>query len=157
MHAEQKRQVAVNALLLQDLCCLDALPRGGYLDQYAFARNAGLIVLEDHVVGFRKGLLTVVAQARVDLRRDAVGHNFQNLTAEGDGQSLECLPRDLFLRSSLAALFTSGTQNIIHDRLVRRVLSRVREQCWVGRSVLRPVSPNGIEIAGVRDDGGHRA
>jgi hypothetical protein len=59
VQAEEQRQVAVDAFLLQDLGGLDAFPGGGDLDQHALAADAGLVVLRDDVAGLLDGGLSV--------------------------------------------------------------------------------------------------
>jgi hypothetical protein len=47
VQAEEQRQVAVDAFLLQDFGGADALPGGGDLDEDAVAADAGLVVLRN--------------------------------------------------------------------------------------------------------------
>jgi hypothetical protein len=89
VQAEEQRQVAVNAFLLQHLGGANAFPRGSDLDEDAVAANACLVVFGNDLCGLRDGGFGVVRQARVDLGGDAAGNDGQNLLAEGDGQALE--------------------------------------------------------------------
>jgi len=71
--AEEQRQVAVNALLLQDLGGFDAFPGGGDLDEDAIAADAGLAIEADQLAGFGDRGFGVKAQAGIDLGGDAAG------------------------------------------------------------------------------------
>ena len=51
VEAEEEGHVAVDALFLEDLGGLDALPGGGELDEDAVAGDAGLVVQGDDVAG----------------------------------------------------------------------------------------------------------
>ena len=84
--AEQQRQVAVDALVLELLGGPDALPGAGDLDQDALAVDARLLVHADQLAGLGQGALGVEAEAGIDLGRDAAGDDLEDLAAEVDEQ-----------------------------------------------------------------------
>mmetsp|Transcript_27989 Transcript_27989/g.53273 ORF Transcript_27989/g.53273 Transcript_27989/m.53273 type:complete len:282 (+) Transcript_27989:374-1219(+) len=81
---EHQRDVALDALLLQHLAALDALPSPRQLDEDALLGHAFLLVHLNDATCPHKGLLKVPAQPRIHLGGDEPGHQAHNLTAEVD-------------------------------------------------------------------------
>jgi hypothetical protein len=80
--AEQQRQVGVDALALQLRGGLNALPRGGNLDQHAVDVHAlGLVQLDDALRPHHGGS-SVETQPGIDLGRHAAGDVRQDLAAK---------------------------------------------------------------------------
>ena len=79
----------MDALLLELLGRLDALPRGGDLDEHALARDPGLLVEPDQLARLVDRGRRVVREARVDLGRDAARHDLEDVQAELDRQPID--------------------------------------------------------------------
>jgi hypothetical protein len=80
--AEEEREVAVDALLLELARGLDTLPGARDLDQDALLLDTLRLVERDELLRLRLRLLLVEGQARVDLGRDAAGDDLEDLRAE---------------------------------------------------------------------------
>ena len=91
---EQQRQVAVDALLLQDLGGADALPGGGDLDQDALAGDAARRVGGDDGARLVDRRRRVEGEVGVHLGRDAARHDAGELRPEGDGEPVADRRRD---------------------------------------------------------------
>ena len=84
MKAEEQRQVAVNAFLLEHFGGANAFPCGGDLDEDAIAADVGLLIHADDVARLRDGFFGVVGEACINFRGDAAGDDRENLFAEGN-------------------------------------------------------------------------
>ena len=87
--AEEQRQVAVDAFLLELLGGADALPGGGDLDEDALAVDAVGLIKADQPAGLLDGALGVEREPGIDLGRDAARDDLEDLLAEGDEQAID--------------------------------------------------------------------
>lgn len=165
---EHEREVAVDAvLLLENLGCLDALPRGSNLDQDAVLRDAFLLVqlpagqpsirrptgsgsYVDDVEGLSDGLLGVEREARVNLRRDLAWDDLQDLLAELHEQAVQ---GRVHLRVDVFAVVLAVLYRRVHELAILGLFRGGEDQGRVGGSILRLVLVDGREVAGVADDG----
>ena len=151
---EQQRQVAVDALPLEDLRRADALPRRGDLDEDALAPDAALLVGADdppRLVDRGRG---VEGKIRIDLRRDPPGHDAGKLRAEGDGEPVAHGGRDRLGRAGLAA---APGERLLDERSIGGRLHGLQEKRRIGRAVLRFQAPHRLDVARIGDDDGHGA
>src|SRR5208282_4096234 len=98
--AEEQRQVAVDAFLLQEFSRPNAFPCARNLDQDPFPRHALLFVERDELapLGNRSG--GIEAQAGRDLRRDAARDYLENFGPEQDEKLVDELRRHLFVTAT---------------------------------------------------------
>ncbi len=154
VEAEEEGHVAVNAFLLEDLGGLNALPGGGELDEDAIARDAGLVVQGDDRARFGDGLIDVVGEAGVDLGGDAAGDDVEDLAAEGNFERPEGLRGDLLVGGAGICVFADLLEHVIDDGLVFGLFGCGGDEGRVGGRVLRAELLDGVEVAGIGDDGG---
>ncbi len=152
MKTEEQSHVAVDALLLEDLSCLDALPGGGELDENAIARDTGLVVEGDDCARFGDGSVDIVGEAGVDLGGDTARDDVENLATEGNFQRTEGLGGDVFVRGGGTGILTHLLQHVIDYGCILRLLCSSRDERGVRGGVLRSKLLDRVEVAGVRDD-----
>ena len=150
--AEEQRQVAVNAFALELGGGANAFPRAADLDQDALARDAGLLVQADQLARLGDGAGGVEAQSRIDFRRDAAGHDLQDLAAEVDGQAIHERFGARRFRDAGSAIGIG--ERGFDQRPILRLLRRLQQQRRVGGGVLRPELPHRLDVAGIGHDGG---
>ncbi len=149
--AEKQREVAVDALALEVRGGPDALPRAAHLDQDPLARDARALVEADQLARLGDGARRVEAEARIHFRRHPARHDLQDLAAEVDGEPIHERFRPARLGQAQAPRVGQGG---LDERPVLRLLRRLQEERRIGRGVLRPELPHGLDVAGVGDDGG---
>jgi hypothetical protein len=155
VEAEEQRHVAVDAFGFEDLRGLDAFPCGGELDEDALVADAGFVVLLDDVARCGEGSFGVVAEACVDFGGDATGNDVENLTAEGYGESLEGSGGDFFI-VGVGVLLAGSLEYVVDDGLVLGHAGSSGDERGVGGRVGGLVLLDGVDVTGIRHDGGHR-
>ncbi len=101
------------------------------------------------------GLVGVVGEACVDFGGDAAGDDFEDLLAEGDGEGLEGEGGDILVGGGGAGVLAGLHQHVVDDLGVGGHLGRGGDERWVGGGVGRLVLDDGVDVAGVGNDGGH--
>ena len=101
------------------------------------------------------GLVGVVGEAGVDLGGDAAGDDLEDLEAEGDGEGLEGEGGDFLVGGLVAGVFLGLLEHVVHDGLVLGLFRRGCDERGIRGGILRLVLLDRVDVAGVRDDGGH--
>ena len=154
MQPEEQSQVAVDAFLFENFGGANALPGRRDLDEHVIAANACGVILLDNAARLRDGGIGVVRESRIDFRRDAAGHNCQNLLAERDSQPLEGEIGDRLVGGAFAQLVARVLQHAVHNGPILRHLRRGRDQRGVGSRVLGMEFLHRFHVAGIGDDDG---
>ena len=155
VHAEQQRQVAVDALLLEDLGGADAFPGRRDLDQHAVARRAGGLVLRDQVAALLDRRRGVERQPGVDLGRHAARARSRGCAGRTRPASRSSASA-MTLSSSPPALRLGPAQRAVDDVGVLGHLRRGGDQRRIGRRVARRELLDRVEVAGVAHRDRHR-
>mmetsp|Transcript_8978 Transcript_8978/g.21408 ORF Transcript_8978/g.21408 Transcript_8978/m.21408 type:complete len:458 (+) Transcript_8978:3388-4761(+) len=143
-HAKNQRQVAGDALPLEDLRGPDSLPGGGDLDQYPGLVDAPFLVETDELPGLGNGCLRVEGEAGVDLRRDVAGDDLGDFDPEVD--------RDLVHRQRQVSL---GIFDGVVDQLgVFRHDGGLGNEGRIGGGVLWLDLSDRVDVAGIGNDDG---
>src|SRR6266702_1134542 len=148
--AEKKRQIAVDAFLLQKLGRTNALPGAGDLDQDSFARHALLLIQRNQLAALVDCRLGIEAQAGSDLRRHAAGNYLENLFSEQDEEPIDELCRHFFVT---AAAFHGQFGSFLHQVPIVWHLGGVIKERRIGGRVLRTVVRNRLDIPRIRYNG----
>ena len=141
--AEDERGVAGDALFLEDLGRLYALPRGRHLDQYAILADPHLLVHAYDIPSLPDGPHRVERQTSVDLRGDVSRHDLGDLRTEGDGEPVHG-------HGEVAVAVGYG---VVDDVGVLRHRRRAVYEARVRGGILGGELLDRIEVAGVGDDG----
>jgi hypothetical protein len=128
MDAEEESHIAVDALLLEDLGTLNALPGGGQFNENAVAGDAGLVVQGNDGARLGDGLVGVVGEPGVNLGGDAARDDCKNLASEGNFERPEGLGSDLLIRGVGTCILAHLLEHIIDDGLIFRLLRRCGNQ-----------------------------
>jgi len=135
----------VDAILFQDLGGADAFPGRGDLDQHALARHAGLFVQVDDLAGLGQQSLFVKGQACIHFGGNTARDGFENAGAHGDREGVR----------GQADVTVAVADGLLQQVLVTVQGSCLEQQRRVGGGVDRLEFGDGIEVAGVGDNGGH--
>jgi hypothetical protein len=153
VNAEEQGQVAVDALLLEDLRCANAFPRRGELDEHAIAPDARGLVLRRERARLRNARLGVEREARVDLGGDATRDDLEDLEAELDGEAIDRDgDRGLVVA---AALLLRVDERVVDELFVIRHQRGGCDERRVRGRVPRLVLLHRVHVAGVSDNDGH--
>mmetsp|Transcript_25792 Transcript_25792/g.60729 ORF Transcript_25792/g.60729 Transcript_25792/m.60729 type:complete len:466 (-) Transcript_25792:95-1492(-) len=162
---KDERDVAVDALLFQNLGGLDALPGPGQLDEDAALVDAHLFVHLDDSPGPLDAGVNVVAEPDVDLGRYLSGHQCRQFGTEADG---ELVHGEVDLRFEIghggvpSAQLLLGVGNGFGNHVLVALVAagtRLAHKERVGRGIGHEsgggVLFDHVEIAAVDRDGGH--
>jgi hypothetical protein len=155
VETEEEREVAVNALLLEDLGGADALPRRRELDEDPLPPDAQLLVLAHEEPRLGDARVGVERESGVHLGRDAAGNDLQDPRAELDGQPVDGKLHGIVAACPLSRLLTGPLEGGVDDVGVLGLLGRRGDEGGVGRRVLGLELLDGVQVARIGDDRGH--
>mmetsp|Transcript_3353 Transcript_3353/g.7968 ORF Transcript_3353/g.7968 Transcript_3353/m.7968 type:complete len:258 (+) Transcript_3353:532-1305(+) len=163
--AKNESNVALDALLFQNLGCLNALPGSGQLDEDSIFADAHFLVHLDDAPGSLDAGLGIIAQTNVDLGRDA--------TLDQSGQLGTQIYRQ-FVHGKIDFGFEIGHGGVsasellfgVHDGIGNHVLvafvavgTRLADEEGIGRGIGHEtglgVFFDHVQVAAVDGDGGH--
>ncbi|ENN87512.1 hypothetical protein RHSP_43945 [Rhizobium freirei PRF 81] len=152
--AEQQRQIAVDAFLLQHFGGTDAFPGGGELDEDAITLDAALLVGSDDGAGLGERGLRIERQVGVDFGRNTTGNETGKRCADGDCQTVGNGSRNRFGGTALPLAPSDGFLDRIGEH---RRAERLQHDGRVGGAIHRLEARDGLDIAGIGHHGGHGA
>ena len=148
---EEQREIAIDAVLLQNFRSLDAFPGGGDLDQNALAPNAVFFIQINDMARLRDRGRRVKGEAGIDFRAHATGNDLEDFRTEIYEDAIHDGIHQRRAAQWGAFVIRDG---LVHQRLVFRLLRCGENERWIRGGVLRLVSAHGFEIAGVGDHDG---
>src|SRR5208337_4675028 len=144
--AEQKRQVAVDALHFKDLRCPDSFPGARSLDQNSIPRKTFLFVERNELSPLGNSTGRIETQAGWNLGGNPAEYYFENFRAEQHEESID----KLFSHALLSVAHLRSYFGCFFDQMtISRHLRGLEKKRGICRRILWTILRNRLNVAGV--------